>query len=313
MKRLQSLLAACLLVAVVLTAPAAAYHQPALNLGLTSFVDGGPPAGPGFYFTEYFQYYTANELPDLPIPDPDLDVWVSLNQFIYQSNQELLLGGKWGLDVIVPLVCIDAEPGMFLPDNGGGLGDILVGPYLQWEPIMSERGPVFMHRIEFQMIFPTGKYDDDKLLNPGSNLFSFNPYWAATYFFTPKLTASWRLHYLWNGENDEPFIGLPGGPEEIQPGEVFHANFAVSYEAIPKKLRVGLNGYYLDQLSDTEYDIPGVGTEEIDEDEKVCAFGPGFLWSFSQNDHLFFNAYFETDADYRPEGERFVLRYVHHF
>ena len=47
--------------------------------------------------------------------------------------------------------------------------------------------------------------------------------------------------------------------------------------------------------------------------EKACAIGPGFLWSFSQDDHLFFNLYFESDTDYRPDGERFVLRWVHHF
>lgn len=292
--------AMCLLL-LLPAASAWAYLEPSVNLGFTSFMDGGPPAGPGFYFTEYISYYTANDLPDTPIPNPNIDVWVSLNQFIYQSDTPILFGGKWGIDVIVPIVSIDSEP---LPDNGAGIGDVLVGPYLQWDPIMGEKGPIFMHRIELQTIWPTGKYDDDKALNPGSNFFSFDPYWAATYFVTPKLTASWRVHYLWNAENDEP-----AGPfEEIEAGQALHANFAMSYELVEKKLRFGVNGYYFDQISDSEAD--GV---DLGEDERVLALGPGALVSFSQNTHLFLNAYFETEARDRPEGERFVVRLVHHF
>jgi anthranilate 1,2-dioxygenase (deaminating, decarboxylating) large subunit len=156
-----------------------------------------------------------------------------------------------------------------------------------------------MHRVELQMLLPTGDYDGNRVLNPGSNFFSFNPYWAGTLFLAPRWTASLRVHYLWNDENDDT---------NIQPGQAVHANFASSYEAIPKKLRLGVNGYFFEQVSDTEQN-----NVEFPDDESVFAIGPGALWSFSQNSHLFFNAYFESDAKYRPEGERFVLRFVHHF
>ena len=302
MIRLPSLiLALCLALSPLLTFSAWAYDQPAVNLGFTSFLDGAPPAGPGFYFTEYLQYYTADKLADLPIPNPKVEAAVSLNQFIYQSNQPVLAGGKWGLDVIIPIVHLDSSP---LPDNGGGLGDILIGPFLQWDPIMGANGPLLLQRVELQMIFPTGKYDEQDALNPGSNFFSFNPYYAATLFLSPKWTASARLHYLWNAKNDEPF----GGANDAQAGQAFHANFASSYEVLPKQLRLGLNGYYLKQISDSQIngqDVPGR--------EKILALGPGALLSFSQHTHLFANAYFESNAEFRPEGERYLLRLVHHF
>jgi anthranilate 1,2-dioxygenase (deaminating, decarboxylating) large subunit len=294
-------------VALVLPKSGWSYDQPlGLNLGFTSFVDGAPPAGPGFYFQEYVQYITADKFRDFPA-DPDLDVWVSLTQLIYQSDQELLLGGKWGLNVMLPVVSIDldnAPPGM--ADNSG-VGDLLVGPYLQWDPIMGANGPIFMHRIELQLIFPTGDYDDEKALNPGSNFFSFNPYWAATAFLTPQWTVSWRLHYLWNDKNDDPNLPVPG-LEDTQAGQAIHANFTTAYEVIPKQLRIGLNGYWFDQISDSEWD-----GEKVDGQEKVFAIGPGLVWHLNQDQHLFFNAYKETAADYRPEGERLTVRYVHHF
>ncbi len=298
---------------VVIPGSAAAYDLPAVNLGFTSFVDGGPPAGPGYYFTQYVQYYTADQLNDgsgsaIPFPDPDLEVWVSLSQGIYQSDQELLWGGKWGLDVIVPIVGLDlsySAAGPFPQDNGTGLGDILVGPFLQWGPVMRDGRPFFMHRLELQMLFPTGKYDEDKALNPGSNFFSFNPYWAATLFLTPNWTATTRVHYLWNAENSDAI----GGAEKSMAGQAIHLNFATAYAVIPNSLRLGINGYYLKQITDSEVD----GQDVNDSREEVFAIGPGALWSFSQNNHLFFNAYFETSAENRSEGQRYLLRYVHHF
>lgn len=314
MKRFHCFLpAACLLLTALFPLSAAAYDQPlGLNLGLTSFLDGGPPAGPGWYLTEYMQLYTADEFRNPPGPiasNGKVEAWIGLNQVIYQSDQVVLLGGKWGLDVIVPLVGIDArDRNGVLTGDGGGVGDVYIGPFLQWDPIMGKNGPLFMHRVELQTIWPTGVYDNDMALNTGSNFFSFNPYWAATYFIMPKLTASCRLHYLWNDKNSDPFTGGPTVPDKTQAGQALHGNFALSYEVMPKKLRLGLNGYYFKQVTNSEAD----GTDLAGK-EQVFAIGPGALLSLSKDTHLFFNAYFESNVKSRPEGERYVVRLVHHF
>lgn len=166
--------------------------------------------------------------------------------------------------------------------------------------------PVFMHRIEIQTILPTGDYDEKEAINAGANVLSLNPYWAATWFVAPKWTASWRVHYLWNDTNDEP--NIPGA-RDSQAGQAFHANFATEYELMPNQLRVGINGYYLKQLTESQVDGESVDGGE----EEVLGIGPGAMWSFSQDNHIFANIYFETAAENRPEGERFNLRYVHHF
>lgn len=324
--------AICLAFVVVflLSQPSQAFDEPPINLGFTSFLDGAPPAGPGWYFSQYMQYWDDDTLTnssggDLAIPifgdqggapigfedDLSLDAWIGLTQIIYQSDKEVFCGGKWGLNVIIPEVKLDLDTGAsdFLQENGSGLGDLWVGPFIQWDPVMGDEGPKYMQRVEFQLILPTGKYDDDYELNPGNNHFSFDPYWAATYFHTPKWETSWRLHYLWNDENDDPSNRLYPGVDDIQAGQAIHVNFASSYEVVPKALHAGVNGYYLDQITDNKVDGHKVdGTQE-----KVFAIGPGLVYHLDQDHHLFLNLYFETMAENRPEGTRLNIRYVHHF
>ncbi len=303
------------LVALLVGSSAIAYDQPSVNLGFTSFLDGIPPAGPGWYFAQYVQYYTSDTLPDLQLPpdfagaNPELDAWISLTQIIYQYPKVLPTGANLGLDLILPAVNFDLKPDGTPLTANDGFGDLLVGPYLQWNPIMGKNGPVFVHRIELQILLPTGDYDETRSINPGANVVSLNPYWAATWFITPKLTVSGRFHYLWNATNDDPNTPPDLGIADTQAGQAVHANFATEYEVIAKQLRLGINGYAFRQVSDSKVD----GTPMDGGKEQVVAVGPGALWSFNQNNHLFLNVYVEMAAENRPEGERYGIRYVHHF
>jgi hypothetical protein len=301
---------------VVMTAVTAqAYDLPTVNLGMTSFMDGGLPAGSGWYSQTYFQNYDSNKLMDhqgnkLPLPKTDLNYQALVEQITYMSNVRVGEHAALGLNFLIPFVSkMDMNDGL---SNAaikaqGGFGDLMIGPFIQFDPVMGSEGPKLVQRIEFQVNLPTGSYDRDKNINPGNNAVSLDPYWAATYWFNPKWTASTRIHYLYNFKNNDPNYTY-GTADDIQAGQAIHANFATDYAVTPQ-LRLGVNGYWLKQVTDNEVN----GKKVKDAREQVWAIGPGAMYSFSKNDHVVANAYFEQDAKNRPEGTRLQVRYIHHF
>jgi len=301
---------ACSLILLATSPAGLAYDLPPVNLGATSFLDVAP-SPPGWYFLQYAQHYRANKFKDvngnnLPLPGPEFDVTLGLTQLIYGSDQELM-GGKLGFQAFLP----EVSPHTSYSVAGGGpeagdsdFGDLVMGPFITWGPLMESK---FFTRIELTTVLPTGKYDRNREINPGSNIWSFNPFWSGTYFFTPELSASVRLHYLWNGKNDEPNRSF-GAAKDVRPGQAFHVNFATEYAFTPQ-LRLGINGYWLKSTTDTEvngHDVKG-------RREQVLGLGVGGVYSFSQRNHLFFNFYDESQAENRTEGQRYNLRYVHAF
>ena len=163
----------CAIVAAFGIGLAASGHAqlPGVNLGATSFFDGlPPPGGPGLYLEQYFQYYMSNRLLDyegnevkLPttrgtLETPQLQNWIMLTQFVYQSIQQFLPKGRWGLDLTIPVVATDVNPDDFIgfQEKSFSLGDIFFGPFIQWDPIGGKGWPVLAQRIELDAVFPTG-------------------------------------------------------------------------------------------------------------------------------------------------------------
>jgi hypothetical protein len=116
-----------------------AYDLPGVNLGLTSFLDGGPPSGPGFYLTQYFDYYRSTKFTNnkskamLPsAADEKLDVFIGFTQFLYWGKFELFPGVRPAFDFIIPVIGFDLDHNLPIPlqDNGAGVGDILISPML---------------------------------------------------------------------------------------------------------------------------------------------------------------------------------------
>jgi len=168
------------LMAVVLTGicgtPVQAFNQPPLNLGLTDILDGGVP-GVGTFFTEYVQAYESDTFKDQNGDDipgqPDIGVLLSMNQLVHVYKHKIL-GAHIGVDVLLPVVSIS---GNGIPTNPGLLGDLTVGPFLQW----LDEGD-------------SGDIPDSK-----EQVFAIGP--ALHYFFSDKFSAGLKTQWESSAEN----------------------------------------------------------------------------------------------------------------
>ena len=308
-----------LLAAVVLTGisdtPARGFDQPLLNFGLTNVLDGAVP-GPGTYFFEYVQIYQSDEFKDQDgndIPgDPRNGFVLSMNQLAYISHATVL-GGNAGIDFLLPIGSLTAggtlgPGGPPVSANPGPIGDAIVGPFIQWFP-HKLLGRPFLHRLELDVIVPTGHYDKKYTINPGANLWTIEPYYAFTWFLTPQLSTSWRIHYTYNTKNDDPWEVLQGlGITEVQPGQAFHFNYSLEYEVI-KNLRVAAAGYYLKQFTDTQFN----GSDASGRKEQVFAIGPVIHWVTKNGFVIALKTAFESAVENRPEGSRTTFRMIYKF
>jgi anthranilate 1,2-dioxygenase (deaminating, decarboxylating) large subunit len=129
-----------------------------------------------------------------------------------------------------------------------------------------------------------------------------------------------RLFYVWNSKNDDhadipspelnPESGTP--PEfadDIQPGQAVWANYATSY-GVTDNLRLGINGYYLEQISNHQID----GHDIPNSRERLLAVGPGMMYIAKSKKNLYwFNVYNEVLSKNRAKGQMFLLRWLHVF
>lgn len=280
--------------------PAVAQVQlPAVNLGETNFEDGF--AAPGWLIEEFPESYVASELRDgqgNAVPGRNRFTTYSTTTHVAYISKKRLLGGSLAGEVLQPLVDVDVQLANGTSSRVRGFGDLSFGPGLQWAPKKIGNG-VFVHRLVFDVTVPTGAYSDRRPVNIGNHFVVVNPYYALTYE-RKKIEFSARLHYLWNSANNDPFAGF--GIRNMQPGEAFHVNYATSYELF-KNVRLGFNGYWLQQL--TSHEINGVAVPNSK--ERTVGLGPGIQLG-GQGIWFRLNSYMETDVRNRPSGIKVTFR-----
>ena len=277
---------------------------PPVNLGETSFLDG--EGGPGLLTHEPVTLYKAARAvgpSGETLPGRNTTVTLSALTHVGYSPPVPLFGGYWGIEILVPVVFLDvATP--TAEASTAGVGDIIFSPLVFQLPNATVLGGTLFHRLDVDVIAPTGEYDRDALASVGNHVWGINPYYAFTWLLlSDRLETSWRIEYQWNGVNDAPGPGYLA--TTIQPGQAFFFNAASSI-AVTKFLRAGAAGYFLQQTSDSRADgRPVAGSRE-----RVAALGPG-LFALVGSTQLIANAYWEFAVENRPAGARLNVSVLH--
>jgi hypothetical protein len=287
----------CLLTATCVCS--AQVQLPTVNLGDTNFEDAF--GAPGWLLQEFPVTNVASEFKDSQgktIPGRNRVTAYSTTTHVAFVSKDRVLGGWLSGEVLQPLVDLDVQLANGTSSRVRGLADVTVGTGLQWAPRKIAEG-VLAHRVVFDISLPTGMYSDRRPVNIGNHVVVVNPYYAVTYE-RKKVEFSTRLHYLWNSTNNAPFVGF--GIRNMQPGQAFHINYATSY-ALWKNVRLGFNGYWLQQL--TDHHINGVSVPNSR--ESTVGLGPGIQLSGRE---IWFrlNGYIETDVHNRPSGIMVTFR-----
>lgn len=284
---------------------------PPVNLGRSSFLDGGPlRPRPGFYFQQFVAGYYSPKIIDAHgnalggSHSPHSSLLGSTTTLICQFRPHFFPHAQTGMDISLPAALyahIDKNK-FGLETTKHGLGNIFIGMFMQFNPIFIHQRPLFVHRIEFVAAFPTGKSKDPaRLINPGTDFMYLDPYWAFTLYFSERWATSCRIHYLWCAESHTT---------HVQQGSALHANFSLEHAILPR-LWIGINGYFLQQLTNDKRNSQSIP----DTKESVFAIGVGGVYATNPKLDfvMFLNFYVECMARNRPQGVSLIFHILKYF
>ncbi len=270
--------------------------------GAEDFMSGAVPP-PGYYFLDYFLYYSADEFNnkngDNVDNDFDLDVVANTFRFIYVTKQKIF-GGFWGVHMFVPIVYQDVS--LFgMSDDKTGLGDIIIDPFiLSWH----FKNWHFATGVDIYM--PTGSYDKNDLANISRNYWTFEPIFAFTYISDGGFEVSSKFMYDFNTNNPDT---------DYLSGQEFHFDYAVGYRV--SNWNLGVAGYYYKQITDDKMNgetVPAVAPLGFDEGFKGQTFAVGPAVKYNYKNMSFTLKYlWETAVEHRPEGSDLWFKFVYAF
>lgn len=264
--------------------------------GAEGFMAGALPPS-GFYYQNFLNHYTVDKLADGNGHDSgygiNIQATADVSRFIYMTNHKLL-GADWGMYTTIPLVHISGDLSVgdkqLANSSTDGLGDISISPLmLAWHQ------PNFHYAFALEVTTPSGEFNATSFANTGRNYWGFTPVFVATYL-SNNFEASAKVMYDFNGKNDDT---------QYKSGQEFHFDYALGYHL--NNYTVGLAGYYYQQMTNDKQN----GEVYLEGYKgKVFAVGPAVKIDTQAGYSVELRYQKEMAAEYKPEGDKFWLKFT---
>ena len=281
-----------------------------------------PPKG--FYLINEFIYFTADRFNDGEgkklFPDFNLEVYAYAPRFLWNTGLKVL-GGDVSFQFIQPVVYQSFENNFVFPPPGPPPGPLPPGfppspPFGSeddWQladfivtPLLSWHADPFHWAVGMDIVFPTGSFADQRLVNAGQNYLTLSPAFAFTFYPIEGLHISAKATLDINFENNDT---------NYDSGNAILTDFATAY-TIPTEIGgidIGVGGYTYNQISDDSLngnsvgDGPGLsGTDGFR--GQAYGIGPILGYRHPSGARIEFKAQKDFDVENRPEGTRYFVR-----
>lgn len=267
---------------------------------------GGLMLPEGLNTLAYYSRYSASKITDgeghsrAAVSDYDVEVNALALRLSYVWPGVQWLGANVETRLVLSVPTIDltldiARPGGLPPlDRGGSetaLGDTTFAPVLLgWHSKT-------LHQIAgVESFLPTGKYDADEPVNTGRNQYQIAPFYAVTWFPSPKWETSAKLRYAVNSTNEDT---------DYRSGDELTLEFSGGYR-LTSNLSTGVNGYWFEQRTDDQLD--GQDLADGGNRGSVKALGPYLAYRVAPNFAVMLKWQQEFQAENKPEGSRLWLQ-----
>jgi hypothetical protein len=209
--------------------------------GIVTVMSGNNPPPGKLHIYSYNQLLkvrqTRDNNGDKVFPKVKGDVQANALQFAYTLEDVSFLGGNVTALLALPYFKGDMHIpalGEFGRGTSSGPGDSTLSVAISWPK------PGFLHKVELSYIHPTGKYDEDRIINSGNNTKVVYGSYASTWFPVERFEVSQKTSLLYSFENPAT---------KYQSGVQVAMDYGFNYYAT-KRFMAGVGGYLMTQLND---------------------------------------------------------------